>query len=538
MPTAISGSQRDRSIDELEASTFGCVVIGGGIAGAGIARQASLRGLRAALLEANDFASGTSSRSTKLIHGGLRYLAMREFNMVKETALERKIVHRLAPHLAEPRWMVMPARNRATLMTWRLAVSTYERLGEVDDRDKHGNWGASDLEREEPAVDQKRFPHACVYREYLTDDARLVLANLRDATHHGTVALNYARVERVLQENGRAVGVEAVCNLTGRRFVVRTHCVINAAGPWIEGVRRLEDPDAESVLHLSKGVHIVLPAETLPVRNLLMLRTSDKRYVFAIRRDDVVYVGTTDTTYKGGARLWPEIDRDDVEYLLDVVAEHCAPFRPRASDCVAAWAGLRSLVAESGKEPDEISRHDEVYVGPSGMVSVAGGKLTGYRMIAMRVLEEAAKIIGTDLPPMPSELEPLPGGHFDGDMQGLAARVASELGLSEGAALRLVRLYGTEATSVGARGAQSILPNGQVLTGEIDWAVREEGAVRLEDVVYRRTRAALYVPSEREALLEPIAARMASLLGWDDARCEEEVARTRALIEEELRSVQ
>jgi glycerol-3-phosphate dehydrogenase len=334
---SISTLSRDRTIDALEATRFDCAVIGGGITGAGVACEASLRGLSVALLEADDFASGTSSRSSKLIHGGLRYLVMGDLALVRETALERKEIFRLAPHLAERRWMVVPASSRAGMLKLRVGIATYEKLGAVDEDDLHSNWSGAELEANEPLLNRGRFGHACAYREYLTDDARLVLANLRAAARDGAVVLNHARVEGIPREGNRAVGVEAVCGLTGRRFHVRAGAVINAAGPWVEAVRKLEDANAEPMLVLSKGIHIVFPRECLPLNNMLVLGTRDSRSIFAIPRGGIVFVGTTDTLHSGGARLWPEITSDDVEYLLEPLPRYFALEPLKVEEILAAW---------------------------------------------------------------------------------------------------------------------------------------------------------------------------------------------------------
>jgi len=202
----LSTPARFAVLDRLEHERFDCVVIGGGISGAGVAREASLRGLSVALLEAEDFASGTSSRSSKLIHGGLRYLAMGDVSLVRTTALERKQIFRIAPHLAEPRWMVVPVRSYAGLLKFRAAITAYEKLGAVESADLHRNWGVNEIEREEPALDASVYKHACAYREYLTDDAHLVLANLRSAAGLGAAVLNHARVDAIVQEASRAAG--------------------------------------------------------------------------------------------------------------------------------------------------------------------------------------------------------------------------------------------------------------------------------------------------------------------------------------------
>src|SRR5262249_5055278 len=196
---------------------------------------------------------------------------------------------------------------RAALLKFRAAITTYEKLGAVERDDLHENWDAEDLAREEPALDRTEWRFACAYREYLTDDARLVLANLRAAAEHGARALNWAPVTAITVENERAAGVTARCSLTGREIRVRARCVVNAAGAWVEAVRRLEDSAAPSLLHLSKGVHIGIPAARLPVRHLLLLSTDDRRGIFALRRDEIVFIGTTDTTYHHGANLSPPV---------------------------------------------------------------------------------------------------------------------------------------------------------------------------------------------------------------------------------------
>jgi glycerol-3-phosphate dehydrogenase len=521
-------------LDRLEREPFDCVVVGGGITGAGVAREAALRGLRVALLEAEDFGSGTSSRSSKLVHGGLRYLAMGDVALVRATALERKAIHRLAPHLAEPRWLVVPARSRAGLLKLRAGIGTYEKLGAVEKADLHRNWSREDIETREPVLDSRRFAHACVYREYVTDDARLVLANVRGAVQAGAAAASRTRVEAILRTGQQASGVEARCLESGRRVRVQGRCVINAAGPWVEAVQRLEDPEARPILHLSKGVHIVVDAARLPVRNMLVLNTSDRRSIFVIPRHGVVYIGTTDTTYEDGYDLWPSITREDVEYLLATVNESCDVAALSVDHVLAAWAGLRPLIAEPGKPSRELSRKEEIRVGPAGLVTIAGGKLTGFRPMAQQTLERAAELFDLDLAPEVEGQVPLPGGEFDGDLDALALRLSAQHGVTSETAERLARCYGSEARLVAEAGTRPLVSGSRILASEVDWAVQVEGAQRLEDVHYRRTRAALYDPSARLAGLVPTAQRMAELLDWDDTRREQELAATRRLLDADL----
>lgn len=535
MPTdaALSTLDREAVLGRLAAGTFDCVVIGGGITGAGVARAAAIGGLSVALIEADDFAAGTSSRSSKLLHGGLRYLAHGDIALVRETALERREVHRIAPHLAEPCWMLVPARSRAGLLKFRAGLGTYEALGAIDEADRHRSWDSAELSRNEPVLRRDRTPFACLYREYLTDDARLVLANLRDARRHGAEAVSHARAVSIVREGERAVGVVARCGLSGREVHVRARCLVNAAGPWVEAVRRLENAAAPSLLHLSNGIHVVLPAHRVPVRHIVVMTAADRRSIFVVPRGDIVYVGTTDTSYTGATAIWPAITRADVEYLLEPLPRvfDVEPVRPE--ECVAAWGGLRPLIAQPGKRPTEISRRDEIWIGPAGVLTIAGGKLTGYRKMAANVVERVAKALGATLREEDRET-PLPGGDLGAGLDALASALARSFALTPLAAARLARLYGSEAESVAKAGPTPILPGGRVLAGEIAWAVDEEGAATVTDVLYRRTRAALYEPGERTTLVRPVAERMAARLGWSEGRFWEEIATTMSALGRDL----
>jgi glycerol-3-phosphate dehydrogenase len=530
---SINTLARAKVREALARETFDLIVIGGGITGAGLAREAALRGLSVALLEAADFASGTSSRSSKLIHGGLRYLERGEVNLVRKTALERKEIFKAAPHLSEPRWMVMPFAGRTMLYSLRLAVTTYERLGAVEREDIHRAWAGSTLAEQEPALDRAAYPHALAYREYLTDDARLVLANLRSAAQAGAQLLNHAPVVALLRSGERATGVQVRCTTSGEEFAVQGRAIVNAAGPWVEAVQRLENPDAKPFLHLSKGIHISIPATKLPIRNLLVLNTQDKRRLFALRRGDVVYVGTTDTTYEPGAEIWPSIDPEDVDYLLEPVNRYFTSGPLGRADVVGAWAGLRPLIADpTKKNPSELSRRDELLYGPLGVLSIAGGKLTGYRGMARRVLETIEDRLDRPIPELVDE-PPLPGGDFDGDLAALASRLRDAHGLDEPTAARLARLFGAEADQVVALGSAPIHPGSRCLVGEVRWAVEHEGAADLEDLIYRRARLPLFDLDAREAI-EPLAAMLGQVLGWDADRRASEIAHMHARLDADM----
>lgn len=523
LPTA----GREARHDALEASRFDVIVIGGGITGAGVAREATLRGLSVALVEAEDFAAGTSSRSSKLIHGGLRYLAMGDVQLVRETALERKRVHALAPHLAWPCWMVTPARTWPALLKFRAGIGTYERLGAVEEADRHRVWRGDELAANEPLLRLDRFAGAVAYREYLSEDARLVIAVLRDAVSRGAVVQSRLRVESLIRDGGRVDGVASRCARTGRVVEVRGDVVVNAAGPWVESVCRLDESESAPLLHLSKGIHVVVDAERLPLRHIVILGTADRRSIFAIRRGESVYIGTTDTSYGREADLWPRITREDVRYLLEPIPRYLDTEPLDESDVHGAWAGLRPLIAQPGKAAREMSRRDEIRVSKSGLVTIAGGKLTGFCKMAEDVLERVAEALGRALP-APAVAPPLPGGALDRDLAAETRRIAADTGVDAETASRLIGLYGAESADVVALGAAPLAQGAPVLAGEIDFAVRHEAAETLVDWLYRRARLPLYAPSHCASLLAPAADRLQALLGWTAARRDEEVAAAEA----------
>ncbi|MFV2089359.1 MAG: FAD-dependent oxidoreductase, partial [Pseudomonadales bacterium] len=408
-------SRLERNPAAIGEQVFDVAIVGGGITGAGVARHAALAGLSTLLIEAADFASGTSSRSTKLIHGGLRYLAMGDIGLVREGALERKSLKVMAPHLTQPQWMVVPAQSRAAMLKLRTGISLYEKLGAVETADRHQNWNSAAIASHEPLLDQHRFPFACAYREYLTDDARLVMATLRSAAIAGAVICNYAKLSSFSEQATEGLLLEIDDLLGGDRYSARARVLVNAAGPWVESVQAAyqgqRELKGESLprLHLSKGVHVALPREQLPINNMVMMTASDNRPVFAIPRGQVTYVGTTDTSVIGGPGYWPEVTYEDVAYLLEGVNRHFDCDDLGVGDVVGSWAGLRPLIHQPGKSPKEMSRKDEIWRSLPRVVSIAGGKLTGYRKMAEQVLGQVGQILerGTDLE---DPLAVLPGG--------------------------------------------------------------------------------------------------------------------------------
>lgn len=529
----VSATERPAAWRKLSQSPLDCLVIGGGITGAGVLCSLAGNDLNVALVEGEDFASGTSGRSSKLIHGGFRYLAQLEFKMVRKTALERSKLRAIAPHLTKPRWMVIPLSSPAKLAFYRSAVWTYEALGSLSSQDRASKALRSQaiLDRE-PAIRKDRFSHAVAFREYQTDDARLVLATLRAAAKQGATALNYARVLSI-HKRGPHFVVTVRCGQSHQIHEILAKHLVNAAGPWVEELQRMESAKAPPLLHLSKGIHIGLSAKQVPIRDGVVLRGGDGRYLFALRRGPMVYVGTTDTSYGKDPKRCPEILRADVQYLLDAVHRTLDVGPLGLQDVQSAWSGLRPLIADpKSSEPSELSRKDSIKIGELGMVSVAGGKLSGFRDMAAQVCQ-CLRAQGLNLPGAQALMDqsPLPGGDFSDAGQGILKTIQAHHP-SRPELSRLLTLYGAEAARLAQKG-RPLHGQSPILDIEVDWAVHVEGTQTLEDLVYRRLRIPWFeAQASCTQTWSILAARMGALLEWSPQRRQQEidavVARQRA----------
>jgi glycerol-3-phosphate dehydrogenase len=542
-PAEFSFRSRLRNLQALAAQQFDLVVIGGGITGAGIARDAALRGLSVALIERRDFASGTSSRSSKLIHGGLRYLQQGDVGLVREAATERYAVRKLAPHLARPAQMLVPASSRASYAKLSVGLWTYDRLAGVSDDERYRMLSKDETLALEPRLRADHIYGAGLYYEYVTDDARLVVEVIKSAAALGAVVANYAAVDGFVLDNGRVTGVEARDQLTGDTLTVRGRVVINAAGPWVDAVRLLSEPSDKPRLRLTKGIHLGIRTERIGLSRIVVMNARDKRGVFAIPRGAVTYLGTTDTDYPQ-PEDYPYITADDVEYLLDAANRTFDVDPPLTADDVAsAWAGLRPLLHQEGKKPSELSRKDEIMVGSGGLLSIAGGKLTTFRRMSERVVDMACERLeeqGAAVPPRrgTSEEAVLGSGATGDDVAGFARRLAERWPRVEHDVIdRLVTLYGSNAERlVDGIAADPLLAERfaahlPVMRAEVEYAVREEMALHLEDFMERRSRLLLWEPDNGLAVAAGVARTMAALLGWDEPRVHDEINRYRALVE-------
>ena len=510
------------------------LVIGAGITGAGVARDASMRGIRTAIVDKDDFGSGTSSRSSRLIHGGLRYLEHHDWRLVFEASRERRVLLAIAPHLVWPRSFLIPSYSRSRLPLWKLAAGLwlYDLLALFRNLRAHRMLGKSRLLREEPGLRERGLRGAGLYYDAQCDDARLTLANVRSAHRHGALTANYVGVTRLEIADGTVRGAHVIDRVTGSEFLVRAAILVNATGPWSDEVRGATTDGA--ALRRTKGVHVAVPRQRLGNQHALaILSPIDGRLVFVVPWGDLSYIGTTDTDTAESADS-VRAEGSDVVYLLRSVNALFPNARLQPDDIVSTWAGVRPLLATGDPcDPSSVSREHRIIESDNGLITIAGGKLTTYRVMARdvvnRVRERLRALDGRKLPPgTDTAREPLPGGEVR-DTAVLVEEAERE-GFPRVVAEHLVRAYGAETPAI-TRLARSdvalsehIVPGHPALRAELVHAMRREMAMTLGDLLIRRTHV-FYETSSRGAeeatVIGDLAARE---LGWSDDRREAELA--------------
>ena len=379
--------KREARIAYSETQIYDLIIIGGGITGVGIALDASLRGLRTLLVEKKDFASGTSSKSTKLIHGGLRYLKQLELGLVKETGLERAVAHNNIPHLVHPEKMLLPIVNKGTFgkFSAMLAITVYDKLAKVPEKDRKKSFSKKETQELEPLLNSQILKSSIQYSEYRTDDARLTIELIKAAIREGAEAFNYMEVEEFIYENNIVKGIICIDRVAQIKREFKGAQVVSAAGPWVDVLRTTNRSKVGKSLQLTKGVHIVLPREKLPLESSVYFDAFDGRMLFAIPRANVTYVGTSDTNYQGNKdKICCTLE--DANYILKATNNMFGIKKLEVEDIISSWAGLRPLIHEDGKSPSELSRKDEIFISESKLISIAGGKLTGFRKMAERIV--------------------------------------------------------------------------------------------------------------------------------------------------------
>ena len=529
---------RQAALARLRTETFDVLVIGGGVTGAGVALDAAARGYRTAIVERDDWASGTSSKSSKLIHGGLRYLQQKEYLLVYENLAERQRLLRNAPHLVHELPFLIPlfgkdgVVNATVAKAYSTALWLYDLTGGLRIGKRHKRITSAEALRHFPTLRADRLVAAFIYYDAQADDARLTLSIVRTAAlDHGAVAVNHLGVTGLTKEDGSVTGA-----LMADGTQVRARCVVNAAGVWADDVRALDEAVHPDSIRPAKGIHVTVPSDRLPCDIAGVVPVpKDKRSIFVVPWGDQTYIGTTDTDYDGPVDD-PQCSPEDVTYLLDAMNAATSSALTTA-DVTGTWAGLRPLVKSATTERTaDLSRRHQVRVSDSGVVSITGGKLTTYRKMAADTVDVVAKRLA-GAKRCPTRRLPIRGA--GGLAQLREPGAAARLGTTDGVLEHLLGRYGGEAPRLlalikaDAQLAAPLVEGLPYLRAEALYAVREEMATTLTDVLSRRTRAQLRGRDAAAEAAPSVAALIGPELGWDDAEQERQVAAYRAAVAHE-----
>ncbi|EJG0136802.1 glycerol-3-phosphate dehydrogenase/oxidase [Staphylococcus pseudintermedius] len=526
----LSTLKRDTVKKRMQNEAYDLIVVGGGITGAGIALDATARGMKVALVEMQDFAQGTSSRSTKLVHGGLRYLKQLQVGVVAETGKERAIVYENGPHVTTPEWMLLPMHKGGTFgkFSTSIGLAMYDRLAGVKKSERKKMLSKKETSAKEPLVKQDGLKGGGYYVEYRTDDARLTIEVMKKAAEQGADIMNYTKVTNFLYDNKEKVnGVAVVDRLGNEIFEIKGKKVVNATGPWVDEVRSADYSKNNKQLRLTKGVHVVIDQSKFPLRQAVYFDTEkDGRMIFAIPREGKAYVGTTDTFYNND-KSKPLVNQEDRDYLVDAINYMFPTVHITDADIESTWAGVRPLIFEEGKDPSEISRKDEIWEGKSGLLTIAGGKLTGYRHMALEIVDLVEKRLKQEYKLKFKEVDtkhiPISGGDVGGSAnfeQFIEDKVAAAkaMNLDTDLARRLATKYGSNvddlfAIAQAAQHQNTGLP--LELYVELVYGVQNELVVKPTDFLVRRIGALYFDIDTVLRHKDTVVDVLADLLGYD-----------------------
>ncbi|WP_394291969.1 glycerol-3-phosphate dehydrogenase/oxidase [Staphylococcus haemolyticus] len=547
---ALSTLNREVIKKNLQNEEYDVVIIGGGITGAGIALDASQRGMKVALVEMQDFAQGTSSRSTKLVHGGLRYLKQAQIKVVAETGKERAIVYENGPHVTTPEWMLLPMHKGGTFgkFTTNLGLTAYDRLAGVKKYERKKMLSKKQTLNKEPLVKKDGLKGGGYYVEYRTDDARLTIEVMKRAEENGAEILNHTKsTDFIYDSKSKVRGIEVQDLLTGEMYEINAKKVINAAGPWVDEVRKKDYTRNNKQLRLTKGVHVVIDQSKFPLRQAVYFDTEkDGRMIFAIPREGKAYVGTTDTFYDND-KTKPLTTQEDRDYLIDAINYMFPDVNVKDEDIESTWAGVRPLILEDGKDPSEISRKDEIWEGKSGLLTIAGGKLTGYRHMALEIVDLLAKRLKQEYKLTFAECKtkhtPISGGDVGGsaNFESFVERKVEEvkaIGLQADVAKRLASKYGSNVDklyNIAQIAQDKDLKLPLELYVELVYSVQNEMVFKPTDFLIRRSGKLYFNINEVKQYKDAVVEELAKLLNYTQSQQNEFTKEINIAIEEATR---
>jgi glycerol-3-phosphate dehydrogenase len=538
-PSAANEISRAEQVERLRSESFDLAVIGGGINGAAIARDAAMRGLHVALVDRGDFAGETSSRSSKLIHGGLRYLPQGQLRLVLSALREReRLRHLTAPHLVNPIRFLFPCyrgREPGKFLLWA-GLLLYDLMARIPSAERHRRLSADATRDTEPLLSAAGLTGGAMYYDGWGDDARLTLENAIDAAMHGAAIANYVTVEGFSRAGAQIAAASVGDLIGGTAFELRARHFVNATGPWLDDVRRMDEPVVSPSTRLTKGVHLVINAARLPVRNSIVLSDDTGRIVFLMPRDGWVTIGTTDTDFDGD-RERLSADDTEIDYLLEVV-KAAMPAATISKDEVAySFAGLRALpIGDHSRAPSKVPREEIAIESASGLLSIAGGKLTTHRGIAQQVVDDVMQKLGRPIGLCPTLDTPLPGARNRDVARGIDAKIGIEVEIVDALsplphdlASMLASRYGSRASMVASIVAERPELAARIVAGcpavlaEVVHAIRAELATSVSDFLVRRTSMVWRDPASAIVAAPEVARLMGAELGWNDERVTSEL---------------
>ena len=524
-PRPFSAATRQENVARLAQEEFDLLVVGGGITGVAVARDAAMRGFHVALVEKDDFGSGTSSRSTRLVHAGLRYLEYGEFKLVFDASSERRLMRKIAPRLVRPLPFIYPVYQGQKPAPWKLRAGMlmYDALSLFRNVQNHRWLAPAEVQRREPLVAGRGLLSAGRYYDAQVNDARLTLITAKSAHLHGAVMVNHVRVVGLMKTGERVVGARVLDETSGREIEVRARVVVNATGVWTDDILGLDEQGRDPMIRPTKGIHLLIPRARLRSQHAIIFPVpSDGRHIFLIPWGDFTLIGTTDTDYQDDLDN-PAADLDDVEYLLGAVRHTFPGAQVERDDVISTFAGLRPLVSAPGN-PSALSREHVILENRSGLITITGGKLTTHRLMGQQLTDLVQKRLAEEFD-VHAESECRTRKVLEGAQ---IERVAAS-GVDEDVGRHLMEAYGSDGTWVLAYAEENpslgerIVPGLPYLTAEVLYGVQHEMALTLCDLLIRRTHVIYEARDGAVERARAVAELMAPRLGWDEAEVERQI---------------